>query len=178
MGINQNQAAGRADGGPDSGRDEFRTAYGSWIGTYDDLERLRAEWDDLAGVVSGAACLDSHLPQGSGAQLATIAVRSAGGRLVGLAPFYISHSLPDRTRRISLLAEPDGCNLKILVDPRFEDAVIQEIARVMAHHRHEWDCIDLSLPGLIPLLDYVNAMAAAEPTKNASPVELTLGSGD
>ena len=145
--------------------DEFQAGYGAWIRTVDELQRLGAEWKDLSlQSNSGAAVLSFHAicerwKQQPSGQLAIIAVRTAGGRLVGVAPFYIARSSNDGVRRLSLLAETAD-HLKIVADARFEEAVIQEIARVLANHRHEWDCIDLSLPGLMPLLDYVNAMTS------------------
>jgi len=158
-----------------AGHDECRAAYGAWITTSEGLERLGAEWQELLHEVAGgsdASSFDSickRWRQQTGAELAIIAVRNTAGRLVGLAPFYVSCSLRDGVRRLSFLAETGAHHLKILIDARFEDAVIQEIARMLAHHRHEWDCIDLSLPGLMPLIDYVNAMASPANVPAAEP---------
>ena len=164
QGMNSNESSATKDGA--AGHDEFRAAYGAWITTEEQLGQLGLEWQELLHASGGCAAglsFDSicrRWRMESGAQLAIITVRNASGRLVGLAPFYVTCSLGDRARRLSFLAETGSHQVKILVDARFEDAVIQEIARMLADHRHEWDCIDLSLPGLMPLLDYVNSMTS------------------
>jgi hypothetical protein len=171
--MNQQEKSSAQDNAR-AGHDEFRAAYGAWITTNEDLERLAVEWQQLSQEVAGEsdvlsfASISERWGQQTGAQLAIIAVRNSAGRLVGLAPFYVALSMPDGVRRLSFLGEAGAHQLKILVDARFEDPVIQEVARMLAYHRHEWDCIDLSLPGLMPLLDYVNAMTS--PAKVPVPV--------
>lgn len=159
---------------PFGSHDEFCAAYGAWITTLDGFQQLRGEWTELFRHVAPEAVSLSfesvceRLRKSADAQLAIIAVRNAGGRMVGLAPFHILRSLGGGVlvRRLSFLAEVHSTqdHLKILVDPEFEDAVIQEIARMLVHHSHEWDSIDLSLPGLMPLIDYVNTLAATPVT--------------
>jgi CelD/BcsL family acetyltransferase involved in cellulose biosynthesis len=163
LGMNSIEANGRDS--VCASHDEFRVGYGACITTVDELQRLGAEWNELshrsnAGSADlGFDSICERWKQQPSGQLAIIAVRTAGGRLVGVAPFYVVRSSNDGVRRLSFLAENTD-HLKIVADARFEEAVIQEIARVLAYHRHEWDCIDLSLPGLMPLLDYVNAMTS------------------
>jgi len=155
--------------------DEYRAAYGAWIATVEEFEQLRGEWTQLFNAVGPAGSLlsfDSIFDRWNlsepGSKLAIIAVRHAGGRLVGLAPFHIARSeaADAGARRLSFLVETQSAadRSRILIDPEFEDAVAQEIARMLVHHRHEWDYVDLALPGLMPLLDYVNSMARTRAT--------------
>src|SRR5579863_6775631 len=109
LGMDQTETSVARDTA-NAGHDECRAAYGAWITTGEELERLGREWQELLHHVAGESdsptfdSIRERWRQQTGAELAIIAIRNAAGRLVGLAPFYVSRSLRDGVRRLSFLA--------------------------------------------------------------------------
>jgi CelD/BcsL family acetyltransferase involved in cellulose biosynthesis len=134
---------------------------GSWIATAAEFAQLEREWCDL---FTRANCENTFITFawmstwwkhfGIG-QLAIVAVREAGGRLVGLAPFYIAHTRAALgARRLGFLADNHvGSDyLDILADPNFGQAAVETIVRILRRHQRRWDYIELRDAADSPLL--------------------------
>jgi CelD/BcsL family acetyltransferase involved in cellulose biosynthesis len=124
----------------------------SWVATAADFSSLGAEWDDLFARANAENIFLSfgwmstwwkHFGKG---QLAVIAVRDAAGRMIGIAPFYISRSSAGAgTRRLGFLADDlvGSDYLTVLVDPACGAEAVEEVARMLFSHRRAWDYIEL-----------------------------------
>jgi CelD/BcsL family acetyltransferase involved in cellulose biosynthesis len=128
------------------------TLSSTWISTPVELARLGAEWDALFQRVNRENIFLSHgwmatwwKHFGKG-QLAVIAVRDAAGRLVAVAPFYISRStVALGARRLGFLADArvGSDYLDILADASWGAVAVEEIARVLFARHRLWDYIEL-----------------------------------
>jgi len=126
--------------------------HASWIATAAEFDRLGAEWDDLFQRANAQNIFLSfgwmstwwkHFGKG---QLALIAVRDSAGRLVALAPFYISRSPAGLgARRLGFLADEyvGSDYMNVLADDRFGAAAVAEIARNLFARRRFWDYVEL-----------------------------------
>lgn len=117
------------------------------------LRRLRPEWEDLADRVPGAPWFLRYKwmatwwkQWGSRHQLRVITVRDGEGRLVAIAPFYISRDpwFKLRARRVGFLADTyTGSDyLTLLVQPGTERHAARSVARALIEMRRQWDYLD------------------------------------
>lgn len=118
------------------------------------FHRLRPEWDALAERI---ACTTPFLRfkwnatwwkhWGGGHQLRIILLKEGDGRLVGIAPFYISTNpwFKLRARRVGLLADMHTGSdyLGPLVQSGYEQRAGRAIADVLLDTRQEWDYLEL-----------------------------------
>jgi CelD/BcsL family acetyltransferase involved in cellulose biosynthesis len=126
--------------------------HASWIATAAELARLAPEWRDLFQRANPENIFVSfdwmaawwkHFAKG---QLAVIAVRDAAGRLIAVAPFYISRSHGSLgARRLGFLADDHvGSDyLNILAAAGVAEAAAEEIARTLFAQHRLWDYIEL-----------------------------------
>ena len=125
---------------------------GSLVSDAGEFDQIEEEWNDLfrrsgcENVFLSFGWMSTWWTHFGKGQLALIAVREPGGQLAALAPFYVLRRLPPgRARRLGFLADErvGSDHLEILCDPAFEDAAVEEIARVLFAHRDLWDYIEL-----------------------------------
>lgn len=118
------------------------------------FQQLRPEWDALAERVTFTtpflrfkwnATWWKHW--GGGHQLRIILVREGDGRLVGIAPFYLSRNpwFKLRARRMGLLADTHTGSdyLGPLVQSGYEQRAGRVIADALIDTRQEWDYLEL-----------------------------------
>lgn len=131
-----------------------------------DFNRLGAEWDDLfrranpENVFLSFGWMSTWWKHFGKGDLAVIAVRNADGRLMALAPFYISRSAGGAgARRLGFLADEHvGSDyLNVLADPECTaGAAVSEIARVLFADRF-WDYIELCDAADSPIMSALSA---------------------
>jgi CelD/BcsL family acetyltransferase involved in cellulose biosynthesis len=123
----------------------------AWISTAAELAQLGADWCELfqranpENIFLSFGWMSTWWKHFGRGQLAVIAVRDASGRLIAIAPFYISRSAAGLgARRLGFLtdAHVGSDYLNVLVDPAFEAQAVEEIARSLFAHRL-WDYIEL-----------------------------------
>lgn len=128
--------------------------HAEWVNTTAEFEQLAAEWMDLfqrAKRENAFLSFDWMFTWwkhwGKGCRLAILAVRTTGGRLVGLAPWYIARSRPAGLgpRRLAFLADTHvgSDHLNILTEPGCGGAAVEAIVRTLARDRSRWDYIEL-----------------------------------
>ncbi len=118
------------------------------------LERLRAQWSALWSRVPAATPFQSpewllpwwsHIGEG---ELWTLALRApadglGGGRLVGLAPFYLYRPSPEAPRRLFPLGIATSDYLDLLLLPGWEAAGMRAVFAHLDAHRDRWDLCEL-----------------------------------
>jgi CelD/BcsL family acetyltransferase involved in cellulose biosynthesis len=118
------------------------------------LRRLGPEWDALADRLSGVTPFLRYKwmatwwkQWGSRHQLRVITVRDGAGRLVAIAPFYISRDpwFKMRARRVGFLADTyTGSDyLGLLVQSGYEQQAARAVTRALIETRREWDYLEL-----------------------------------
>jgi len=116
------------------------------------FDQIAGEWNDLfrrsgcENVFLSFAWMSTWWTHFGKGQLALIAVRESSGQLVAVAPFYVARNAPAAgARRLGFLADQrvGSDHLEILCDPAFENAAIEEIARVLFAHGDLWDFVEL-----------------------------------
>jgi CelD/BcsL family acetyltransferase involved in cellulose biosynthesis len=114
------------------------------------LADMRAEWKNLdrGNVFCGWEWLDSWWQQyrQTHMQLFTLALRDEAGELVGLAPWYLSHT-PGQGRVVRFLGSGEVCSdyLTILARPGAEQSVADALADWLCDQAdHEWDLVELT----------------------------------
>jgi CelD/BcsL family acetyltransferase involved in cellulose biosynthesis len=142
-----------------SGAGQVRAA---WISSAEEFQELRTEWTALLE----RSCQQNAFLTfewmhtwwnhwGRNRKLAIIAVRGPDGRLVALAPFYITRSFPSGlgALRLSFIADTyvGSDYLGIISEPGYEQAAVKEIARTLLRNHRRWDYIELRDCGDNPL---------------------------
>jgi len=114
------------------------------------LERLATAWDALAGDIpfrsSAWACNWWRHYRDSRGRLLVLMVADEQGDIVGIAPWYISHS-PRLGRVVRFLGSGEVCSdyLTVLADPEFAPGVAARLAEWLAGDgAAEWDLLDLT----------------------------------
>ncbi len=117
--------------------------HSAWIATGAEFARLDTEWCDLfqrakqENVFLTFGWMSTWWKHFGTGELAVIAVRDGAGRLVAVAPFYITRRLAGvGPRRLGYLADEHvGSDyLSILADPECEEMAAYEIARTLYEH--------------------------------------------
>jgi len=139
---------------------------GSWIATEAEFVQLGPEWGGLfqranpENVFLSFGWMSTWWKHFGKGQLAVIAVRDSAGRLIAVAPFYISRSSAALgARRLGFLAdERVGSDyLNVLAEAGFAAAAVEEIARILFAHRRLWDYIELRDTADSPLVAALTA---------------------
>lgn len=128
----------------------------SVIQTLFDFEALQEDWQTLlleAGLSTINLDYDwllACLKQFPASQPFVILVRNQEGKLIGAAPFKISHGQSGLAKRLLrhvqfIGSEPFVYEWMTIIcrSPNDAQAVLQEVAQQLLHHRHLWDVIDL-----------------------------------
>jgi CelD/BcsL family acetyltransferase involved in cellulose biosynthesis len=134
---------------------EQTRVHGTWIHTRAEFQNLRDEWTALhnrSGSENAFLSFEWMFTWwqhwGDARRLAIIAVRNPAGRLVGLAPFSIARSWPAGLgpRWLCFIADSHvGSDyLTILAEAPYEQAVVDEIVRLVLWHCRDWDYIELA----------------------------------
>jgi CelD/BcsL family acetyltransferase involved in cellulose biosynthesis len=148
--------------------------HGEWIAAAADFARLEPEWCDLfqranpGNIFLSFGWMSTWWKHFGKGQLAVNAIRDEGGRLVAVAPFYISRSVAGMgARRLGFLADDHvGSDyLGVLADARCGTAAVEEIARILFAHRRLWDYIELRDSMDSPLMAALSAALVRRGTR-------------
>lgn len=144
----------------------------SVIRTESELQSLRSEWKSL---FRRAECTNVFLTFewlsqwwlhfGQGSRLFLVTVRESEGRLIAVAPLYISTRRKTLSlRRLGLLGDlfVGSDHLDVLVERGYEPRAIESLANFILGRRNDWDFIELSgcSPDSLVLTQFQNTIGA------------------